>query len=371
MKPSILQVLPALNMGGVERGTLEIGRALVAAGYQSTVLSNGGPMVTQLTAEGSDHITLPVHRKSIVSLKLIRPIRELIKNYDLVHVRSRLPAWLIYLAWRNLPQQTRPRLVTTVHGRYSINAYSAVMTKGERVIAISENVRDYILENYPRVPTERVQLIHRGVDPTAFPRHYKPPIDWLREWQQHQPQLCDRKLLALPGRVSRWKGHETFLRLIANLKHDPQIHGLVIGGAEKKQQQFLQQLHKNCTQLGIQDRITFLGARQDIREIMSQCEIIYNLSTQPEPFGRTMIEALSLGKRVVAWDYGGATESVGELFPQGLVPSGNEAKLAAKTQFLLAVRSNEPRVNTFVLEHMQRQTLEVYERLLATERRKT
>jgi glycosyltransferase involved in cell wall biosynthesis len=104
---------------------------------------------------------------------------------------------------------------------------------------------------------------------------------------------------------------------------------------------------------------------------MSQCELIYNLSTQPEPFGRTMIEALSLGKRVVAWDYGGAAESVGELFPQGLVPSGNEAKLAAKTQFLLTDRSNQPRANTFVLERMQRQTLDVYEQLLTTARRKT
>ena len=89
-------------MGGVERGTLEIGRALVAAGYRSTVVSNGGPMVTQLLAEG-EHITLPVHRKSLLSLRLVAPLRALISNYDLVHVRSRLPAWLIYLAWRKLP----------------------------------------------------------------------------------------------------------------------------------------------------------------------------------------------------------------------------------------------------------------------------
>ena len=365
MKPSILQVLPALNMGGVERGTLEIGRALVAAGYQSTVLSNGGPMVTQLIAEGSDHITLPVHRKSLVSLKLVRPLRELLQNYDLVHVRSRLPAWLIYLAWRGMPQHARPRLVSTVHGRYSVNKYSAVMTKGEIVIAISENVRDYILQNYPNVPAERIQLIHRGVDPLSFPRDYQPTSEWLTNWRQQHSQLIGRNLLALPGRVSRWKGHETFLRLIANLKEDPDIHGLVIGGAEKKQQRFLHQLHELTRQLGIENRVTFLGARQDIREVMSQCSIIYNLSTQPEPFGRTMIEALSLGKRVVAWAYGGAAESVGEIFPQGLVPSADEAALAAKTKSLLADDSAQPLTNTFVLERMQQQTVKVYEDLLA------
>ncbi len=368
MKPSILQVLPALNMGGVERGTLEIGRALVAAGYRSTIVSNGGPMVTQLTAEGSEHIALPVHQKSLASLKLVRPLRALLADFDLVHVRSRLPAWLIYLAWRKMPPRTRPRLVTTVHGRYSVNRYSAVMTKGEQVIAISANVRDYILDNYPNVPVERIQLIHRGVDPGAFPRGYQPNADWLAKWQQHHPQLLGRKLLALPGRISRWKGHETFLRLIDGLKQDPLIHGLVIGGAEKKQQRFLQQLLKSCTQMGIQDRVTFLGQRQDMREVMSQCSIIYNLSTQPEPFGRTMIEALSLGKRVIAWDYGGAAESVGKLFPQGLVASANEAELLATTAQLLADDSAQPLINSFVLERMQQQTLALYERLLASKR---
>ena len=184
LKASILQVLPALTMGGVERGTLEIGRALVAAGYRSTVVSNGGPMVTQLLAEGSEHIALPVHRKSPLSLRLVTPLRELISHYDLVHVRSRLPAWLIYLAWRKLPQHSRPRLVTTVHGRYSVNRYSEIMTKGERVIAISKNVREYILENYPKVEADRIDLIHRGVDPSEFPRNYQPSNEWLTEWQQ-------------------------------------------------------------------------------------------------------------------------------------------------------------------------------------------
>jgi glycosyltransferase involved in cell wall biosynthesis len=364
LKASILQVLPALNMGGVERGTLEIGRALVAAGYRSTVVSNGGPMVTQLLAEGSEHITLPVHRKSLLSLRLVAPLRALISNYDLVHVRSRLPAWLIYLAWRKLPQHSRPRLVTTVHGRYSVNRYSEVMTKGERVIAISANVREYILENYPAVDADRIDLIHRGVDPNAFPRNYQPSDEWLTDWRQHYPHLVGKELLALPARISRWKGHESFIRLIAGLRTNDQVHGLIVGGAERKQQGFLHELQQSCRKLGIEDRVTFLGPRSDVREIMSQCTAIYNLSTQPEPFGRTMIEALSLGRPVIAWNYGGAAESVGELFPQGLVAAGNEQALKKTTLQLLSKQLPQPLPNTFVLERMQQQTLDVYARLL-------
>ncbi len=364
LKASILQVLPALTMGGVERGTLEIGRALVAAGYRSTVVSNGGPMVTQLLAEGSEHIALPVHRKSPLSLRLVTPLRELISHYDLVHVRSRLPAWLIYLAWRKLPQHSRPRLVTTVHGRYSVNRYSEIMTKGERVIAISKNVREYILENYPKVEADRIDLIHRGVDPSEFPRNYQPSNQWLTEWQQDHPHLEDKELLALPGRISRWKGHESFIRLIARLRTDDQVHGLIVGGAERKQQRFLEELQQKCRDLGLENRVTFLGPRSDMREIMSQCAAIYNLSTHPEPFGRTMIEALSLGRPVIAWNYGGAAESVGELFPPGLVAVGNEQALAETTLQLLRKQLPQPLPNTFVLERMQRQTLNVYAQLL-------
>ncbi|MEC7975896.1 MAG: glycosyltransferase family 4 protein [Pseudomonadota bacterium] len=357
-------MLPALTMGGVEQGTLEIGRALVAAGYRSTVVSNGGPMVTQLLAEGSEHIALPVHRKSPLSLRLVTPLRELISHYDLVHVRSRLPAWLIYLAWRKLPQHSRPRLVTTVHGRYSVNRYSEIMTKGERVIAISKNVREYILENYPKVEADRIDLIHRGVDPSEFPRNYQPSNEWLTEWQQDHPHLEDKELLALPGRISRWKGHESFIRLIARLQTDDQVHGLIVGGAERKQQRFLEELQQKCRGLGLEDRVTFLGPRSDMREIMSQCAAIYNLSTHPEPFGRTMIEALSLGRPVIAWNYGGAAESVGELFPDGLVAVGNEQALAETTLQLLRKQLPQPLPNTFVLERMQRQTLNVYAQLL-------
>ena len=156
-KLTVIQTLPALDAGGVERGTLEIARALVAAGHRSIVISNGGRLVKQLEAEGSEHITLPVHKKSLASLWQVTPFRQLLTDIqpDILHARSRVPAWIAWLAWRKLPANTlfqhhRPHFVTTVHGLYSVSPYSAIMTKGERVIAVSNTVQEYILKNYPQ-----------------------------------------------------------------------------------------------------------------------------------------------------------------------------------------------------------------------------
>ena len=140
----VIQILPELNAGGVERGTLEVGKYLTEQGHESIVISNGGRLVEQLEAEGSRHITLPVHKKRLSSLKQVKILRRRFETEkpDILHLRSRLPAWLAYLAWRKMDPLTRPRLVTTVHGFYSVNAYSRIMTKGERVICVSNRVKD-------------------------------------------------------------------------------------------------------------------------------------------------------------------------------------------------------------------------------------
>ena len=143
----VLQILPAMNAGGVERGTLEVAAHLVKYGHEALVVSSGGRMVSALEALGARHFTLPVHRKNPLSLRQVRPLRQLLEKQrpDIVHIRSRVPGWLAWLAWRGMDPATRPRLVSTVHGFYSVNRYSAIMTKGERVIAVSDSIRDYIL----------------------------------------------------------------------------------------------------------------------------------------------------------------------------------------------------------------------------------
>ena len=157
---TVLQMLPALESGGVERGTVEIAAALVRAGHRALVMSAGGRLVPELEALGAEHIPLPVGRKSLLTFRHVSRVRRLLRErgVDVLHLRSRLPAWVGWLAWRGLPAVERPRLVTTVHGFYTVGRYSSVMTRGERVIAVSESVRDYILENYPQpIPCSRMR----------------------------------------------------------------------------------------------------------------------------------------------------------------------------------------------------------------------
>ena len=193
----VVQVLPALDGGGVEKGTLEIAQALVQAGHESIVISAGGRMVEKLTAQGSQHINWDLGKKSLLTLRHVLAVRRWLKQTrpDILHLRSRMPAWVMYLAWRGLPTDDRPHLVTTVHGLYSVSKYSEIMCKGERVIAVSETVREYIKKNYPNTNPSHIKLIYRGVDPVEFPYSYQPPMAWVQQWQQDFPQLEGNKIL--------------------------------------------------------------------------------------------------------------------------------------------------------------------------------
>ena len=216
---TVMQILPALESGGVERGTLEVAGALARAGHRSLVVSAGGRLVDRLLADGSEHIYLPVGRKSLTTLLQVRRLRHILQQerVDILHARSRLPAWVAWMAWRGMPAEGRPRFVTTVHGLYSVNRYSAIMTRGERVIAVSDTARQYILDNYPAVDSGRVVTIYRGVDPAEFPRGYRPDESWLAAWYGDYPFLQGRRILTLPARLTRLKGHEEFIRLIGAL----------------------------------------------------------------------------------------------------------------------------------------------------------
>jgi hypothetical protein len=148
-KLTVVQMLPELESGGVERGTLEMGKYLVEHGHRSIVIASGGRMVDKLKEEGSEHIDWPVGKKSLSTIRYIKKVRAFLKSEkpDILHLRSRLPAWIGYLAWKKLPLGNRPKLVTTVHGRYSVSKYSSVMVRGEKIIAVSEMIRQYILDN--------------------------------------------------------------------------------------------------------------------------------------------------------------------------------------------------------------------------------
>ena len=365
----VLQILPELNSGGVERGTLEVADFLVKQGHEALVVSNGGRLVVKLEESGARHIAMPVHRKSLGSLFQVRPFRKLLEREkpDILHIRSRVPGWIAYLAWRKMDKATRPRLVSTVHGFYSVNRYSAVMTKGERVIAVSESIRDYILKNFKDVPEEKITVIHRGVDPAHCPRGYTPDAAWLDAWRSEQPQLDGKTVLLLPGRITRWKGQADFLRLVAGLKAEGiQVHGLIAGETHTRKKAFLKELQGMVTALGLSDEITFLGHRLDVREVMAVSDLVLSLSLDPEAFGRVTLEAMALGKPVVAYNHGGVAEQLLRIYPTGLVPVGDFNAAAEKCEHILEGGDYPEKIGSFTLEAMLHSTLAVYESLINT-----
>lgn len=364
---TVVQILPALDSGGVERGTLEIGRALVAAGQRSVVVSRGGRLVPQLVEQGSEHVVLPVHRKSPLSLLQVRPLRALLASLgaDILHARSRVPAWLGWFALRGMAAAQRPRFVTTVHGMYSVSRYSAIMTRGEAVIAVSDTTRQYVLDHYPGFDTARIRVIHRGVAAEDFPRGFAPSAGWLADWHAAFPQTRGRALVTLPGRITRLKGHEAFIRLIAALKAaGVPVHGLVVGGAEAGKAAYLASLQEQVGQAGLGADISFTGLRSDMREIFALSDVVLSLSSQPESFGRTALEALAIGTPVVGWRRGGVGEILARMYPQGAVPAEDfDALLAAVRAALAGPATIAPVPPEFQLGTMCAATLALYRSL--------
>lgn len=358
----IIQILPALESGGVERGTVEFARELVRRGHESIVISSGGGQVSRLEAEGSRHIRMPVHRKSLFSLAQVRPMRRLLTELkpDIVHVRSRAPAWIVWLAWRKMDPATRPRLVSTFHGMYSVNAYSAIMAKSEHVIAISDCVQAYITQNYS-VPKSRITRIYRGLDPATFSRNTD--TDALLTTL---PQLRGKKLLLMPGRLTRWKGQLDFIEVMHRLsQHRDDCHGIILGGAEANKESYRQELEQRCRELGLEQKITFTGHRSDIQAFYNLCDLTCHLSTRAEPFGRTVPEALACGCPVIAYDRGGASESLRAAFPDGLVEAGNIEAFAERADQLLGLPPGDIHLpGEFFLDTQVERTLDVYYRLL-------
>jgi len=387
----VLQILPELNAGGVERGTLELADYLVRNGHESLVVSYGGQLVQKLEQQGSRHITLPVHRKSPLSLLQVRSLRRLLEHErpDILHIRSRVPGWIAWLAWRGLNPQTRPHFVSTVHGFNSVNAYSAIMTRGERVIAVSESIRDYVRQNYPKVRPEIIRVIPRGIEPKEYPRGFKPDAGWLKTWRMRFPAVAASRqsaalvpkskvggslpraatpisVLTLPGRITRLKGHEDFLKLIKMLVEAGEpVHGLIVGGAHEKKQGYLDEIKTLAQQIGVASRVSFTGHRSDLREILAVSDVVFSLSTQPESFGRTTLEALALGRPVVAYDHGGVAEQLRAIFPAGRVPLRDETALLRVTRRILAGgETPAPVPPAYTLEAMCGATLDTYGELL-------
>lgn len=368
----VLQILPALNSGGVERGTVDFAGELVKRGHQSLVMSSGGSMVEMLQAAGSTHVEFPVHRKSLFSLLRVRALRKLLLelDVDVIHVRSRVPAWMTWLALKKLPAEQRPALVSTFHGLYSVSPYSAIMGCGDQVIAISQCVHSYILDSYPKIDPAKITIIHRGVNTAEFRPGLEAPAHWQQQLFSEHPQLQGKPLILMPGRLSRWKGQLQFIELIEDLtRAGTKCHGVIVGGPTPGKDDYLQELQDSVQAKGLAEHITFLGHRRDIANIYTVSALVCNLSQHAEPFGRTVIEALALGVPVVSYDYGGPAESLRACFPEGLVPLGDRQALSSKVQSLLLRRAEIHLAEQFTLDYQASATLQVYSKALQDNRR--
>ncbi len=346
---TVVQLLPALSSGGVERSTLEIGAALVAAGHRSLVVSAGGRLVPALEAAGSEHITLDVGRKSPTSLRHIAALRRLFAGHaaDIVHARSRLPAWL---AWQALSAKHSPQshFVTTVHGLNSPGRYSGIMARGERVVCVSETVRAYVVEHWPNTPPERLQVIERGIDPAAWPR------------QPHAPATDGRRVLLMPGRGTRLKGHASAIALLARLRAagvDAQLW--LPGAVEEGREHYLEELRARAHALGVLAHLRLDPPVEDMPGAYRDSDVVLQLSAKPESFGRTVVEALCSGRAVVGWDHGGVGELLSRYHPEGRVALGDEDALLAATLRALSAPP-PPAIHPTTLQQMQASTLEMY-----------
>jgi glycosyltransferase involved in cell wall biosynthesis len=376
---TVVQLLPALHSGGVERSTLEIAEALVRAGHRAIVVSAGGRLVPQLQAAGAEHIAIGIGRKSPLTLLHVRRLRALFAECgaDIVHARSRLPAWVGWLALRAMPAARRPSFVTTVHGLNSPSRYSAIMARGERVICVSDTVRDYVLKHYPGTDDATLRVIPRGIDPAAFPRAECPDPDARTRIAVLHPALGgDGPLLLLPGRGTRLKGHADALTLLAALRRDGQDARLWMPGArEPGRETYIVELEAEAARAGIADALAITAPTAAIAEAYAACDLVLQVSRKPESFGRTVIEALSCGRPVVGWAHGGVGELLRELLPAGAVAPFDTDALHRAARDLLAqaaVPATMPAsLQRYSLEAMQAATLACYRELLQAPTRET
>ena len=363
---TILQILPELNSGGVERGTLEVGAEIVRRGHRSLVVSGGGRMVEHLEQAGSQHFAAPVGNKSPLTLRQVGWLRKLIvkQNVDIVHARSRVPAWVAWLAMRKIPEAQRPQFVTTVHGQYSVSRFSEIMTRGDRVIAVSGTIQNYIRGNYPQTPVDRIQTIYRGVDPAEFPHGYQPSDEWLQNLHREWPNLAGKSLLMLPGRITRLKGHVDFLKMLVSLRESGlAAHGLIVGGVDRRKLRYAAEVKRVVAELGLEGDVTFTGHRSDMREFYAVSDAVFSLSSKPESFGRTVLEALNLGTPVIGYAHGGVGEVLNDVFPAGVVSVGDCHELTDRVTQLLEQGTVVPPVSQYSLAEMLEQTLQLYEQV--------
>lgn len=355
----VLQILPSLEVGGVERGVIDLARAMKNRGEGMVVISSGGQLVAELQKMGVTHYTLPVQRKSLLTLFLVPKIAEIIEkeHIDIVHARSRVPAWLAWLAAR----RTKRPFVTTCHGYYTHHLLSWVMGWGKRVIVISTVVGRHMIDDFGVSP-ERIRLIHRGVDLSQFNRGERPPA-------------AETKRVINIGRLSPIKGQLEFLKAVYEVRRQiPSLEVWIVGSEHKSKHKYTDLIQKTIRQLNLESCVKLLGTRRDIPDLLAQSDLLVLSTLVPEAFGRVIIEAGAVGTPVLATALGGVLDIIepnqnGKLVTPGDVKGMAEAMIEIlkdkKTAQEYAVELKKKVLRQFSLETMTEATLKVYREAMA------
>jgi glycosyltransferase involved in cell wall biosynthesis len=336
----VLQVTAALNEGGVERGTLEMAAFTIAQGSDSFVASHGGKLVPELAALGAVHFQLPLTKRDPISILYNAICLSLLvksEKIDIVHARSRAPAWAAWFACK----LTGARMITTFHGTHKIQNklkwfYNSSMVRGERVIAISQFIKEHVIKNY-YVPESLIDIAPRGFDPEIFNPSEFSSEDIYRIRKKFSLS-ADDFVISLPGRLTRWKGQEIFLQALAQLKDYP-WRALLIGGAGKKHA-YEKEMKSLCRSLGLDARVHFLGSQSEIAQFYAISDIVVSASIEPEAFGRVAVEAQAMKKPIIATAHGGSLETVLDGESGWLVPPGDTESLASVLRQVMSAQYN-------------------------------
>ena len=355
----IVQLLPELNEGGVERGTVELSRELVKLGHESIVLSNGGKLASQIEADGGRHMLFDLCSKNPLTafgraLRLRKLLTEL--QPDIIHARSRVPAWLAYLANKslNIP------FVTTVHGFNSVSPYSKIMTAGDRVICVSNAVKEYIVKHY-ETDEAKITVIPRGIDLVKFN-----PVDVDHEFMEEFSKrygLEGRVVVSIVGRITQLKDLETLIRAVSIVKGTvPNVMALIVGGVREDKQNYFKSLQDLVVELELEKHVVFTGSQSNVAEIYALSDVVVSSSKKPETFGRSVAEAIAMNTPVIATRHGGVLDIVLEGVNGLFVDIGDEKALSEKIIEARTLKFDgyEYVKSHFSLAQMVEKTLKVY-----------
>ncbi len=373
-QPVIMQIIPELGPGGAEQGCIDVARAIVKAGGQALVVSHGGSRLHELARTGAIHINMPVHSKNPLVMAANKSrLQSLIKRYavNIVHVRSRAPAWSAYYACKN----TKAHFMTTCHAPYNINNefkrfYNSIMARGERVIAISHMVANYLQSNY-RINSNIIRLIHRGIEMERFHPDFvsaERVITLARQWRIPDGS----NVIMLPGRITRWKGHMVLIDAIEKLRRKDIFCVLI--GSDQGRSEYRKELEEIISQKNLGGQIRIVDHCSDMPAAYMLAGVVVSASIEPEGFGRIPVEAQAMGRPIVATDHGGAQETIKRGETGWLVPPNDSALMANALQEALTLNTEQRallanRAMSHVNENfsstvMLQKTLSVYSELL-------